>query len=184
MVPEHRRHRWTAEDLSRMVEAGLLQENDPLELIDGELIVMSPQGPRHRMSTVRVRRCLEQAFGPGFYVQDHSPVLAAADSVPEPDVAVVRLPEQFDRHPSAADVVLVVEISHSSQDEDRAKASVYAGGGFETYWNLDLVARRLMVYTDPHPGDREYRRIAVVGETERVTGGSGSVAVRDLLPPS
>lgn len=179
-----RRHRWTADDVLRMVETGLLSEDAPLELIDGELIVVSPQGPRHRMSTVRVHRRLEAAFGPGFWVQDHSPVQAGIDSLPEPDVAVVRGPEQFDRHPTSAEVVLVVELAQSSQSEDRAKAAVYAAGGFETYWLLDLVARRLTVFADPHPEDREYGRVTLVREGESVAVGATAVALSELLPPA
>lgn len=164
-----------------MVEVGILREDDPLELIDGELIVMSPQGPSHRMSTVRVRRCLERVFGDGFYVQDHSPVQAGPNSLPEPDVAVVREPERFDRHPTSADVMLIVELSQTSQDDDRAKATIYARGGFEVYWNLDLVARRLVIYTDPHPD--EYRQITILGDNDTVSVGTGSIAVSALLPP-
>lgn len=167
-----------------MVEVGLLTEDAPLELIDGDLITVIPQGPVHRMSTVRVRRTLERVFGAGYYVQDHSPVQAGVDSLPEPDVAVVREPEVYDRHPAAADVMLVVEISNTSQAEDRVKAAVYAGGGFAEYWNLDLVARRLIVYTDPHPEDREYGRISILRETDQVLSGGRSIAVAELLPPA
>lgn len=167
-----------------MVETGLLSEDAPLELIDGELIVMSPQGPPHRMSTVRVHRTLERAFGPGFYVQDHSPVQARLHSLPEPDIAVVREPERFDEHPTSAEVALIVEISYTSQAEDRAKAAVYAGGDFAEYWNLDLVARRLTVYREPRPLVREYRLIAIYGEEDSVSAGSASIPVRDLLPPA
>lgn len=184
MHAEWRRHRWTPDDVLRMVEAGVLDEDAPLELIDGELVVMSPQGPPHRMSTVRVRRRLERAFGPGHYLQDHSPVLAGPASLPEPDVAVVREPERFDRHPDAGDVPLVVELSVTSQEADRAKAGVYAGGGFREYWNLDLVGRRLTVYSEPRPEHREYARIAILREDEEVEVGGARVPVADLLPPA
>ncbi len=184
MAEAARRHRWTAEDVARMVEAGVLREDDPLELLDGELIVVSPQGPRHRMSAVRVHRRLERAFGPGFYVQDHSPVLAAPDSLPEPDVAVVREPERFDRHPSAEDTPLVVEISSTSQREDRQKAEIYAAGGFPEYWILDLEARRLTVYRQPRPEARAYAVVTLYLEPDEVPVGSGRIPVAELLPPS
>lgn len=176
-------HRWTVPDLMRMVEAGLLDEDAPLELLDGVLYTTSPQGPRHRMTTVRVRRRLEQAFGPGHYVQDHSPVDAGPDSLPEPDVAVVRGSERFDRHPGAADVAVVVEIAETSQPRDREKASVYAAAGFAEYWVLDLVARRLVVHREPRPQHREYAVARTLRDGDVVLAGADEVPVRDLLPP-
>ena len=183
MDASFQRYKFTAVDVLRMVETGLLSEDAPIELIDGELCVMSPQGPPHRMTVVRVRRCLEAAFGAGFYVQDHSPVAAGPDSLPEPDIAVVREPERFDAHPGPSEVVLVVEISRTSQREDRAKAAVYAAAGFAEYWNLDLSARRLVVYREPHPADREYGLVAIHRDGEDVPVASTRVAVRALLPP-
>jgi Uma2 family endonuclease len=177
------RHQWTAEDVQRMVETGVLAEDAPVELIDGDLITVSPQGPQHRMSTVRVRRCLERAFGPGFYVQTHSPVQAGPNSLPEPDVAVVREPERFDRHPRGDDVALVLELAYSSHDLDRAKAAVYAAGGFPEYWIVDLVARRVTVYRQPDPTLREYRVTTVFTDGE-VLSGAVAVPVADLLPPA
>lgn len=176
------RHEWTAADVLRMVEAGILSEDAPLELIDGELITVSPQGPRHRMSTVRVHRCLERAFGGGFYVQDHSPVQCGPNSLPEPDVAVVREPERYDRHPSAADVPLVVELSFTSHEQDRAKAAVYAAGGFPEYWIVDLVARRVTVFRHPDAALREYKLVSVHTEGDAVQG-AVTVSVTELLPP-
>ena len=77
------------------------------ELIDGELIEMSPQGPLHRARTVRVRRLLEAAFGTGFHVQDRSPIEAGPSSLPAPDVAVIRtgLGRGRGRHDRGADLL-------------------------------------------------------------------------------
>jgi hypothetical protein len=181
---ERKRRRFTAEEVLRMVEAGILAEDDPLELIDGELLEMSPQGPIHRARTVRIRQILEAAFGAGHHVQDHSPIDAGPHSLPEPDVAVVRgAVEDFeDRHPGGADLALVVELSVTSQAADRGKARVYARAGVPEYWNLDLVGRRLLVYTEPRPDRGEYRLTRVVLEEERVEVGGSAVAVADLLP--
>jgi hypothetical protein len=178
-----RPHRWTAADVQRMVEAGILAEDAPLELIDGALVTLSPQGSRHRMTTVRVRRRLEEAFGAGHYVQDHSPVAAGPDSLPEPDVAVVRGAERFDRHPGADEVVVVVEISETSQQQDQAKAAIYAGAGFAEYWNLDLPRRRLVRYLDPRAADREYATVHLLRDADTVEVAGSAIPVADLLPP-
>src|SRR4051812_48680699 len=118
---ELRRHRFTTDQVLRMVEVGILAEGAGVELIHGELLEMGPQGPAHRALTVRISQPLEAAYGAGFHVQDHSPIAIGDDSLPEPDVAVVRGPLDFERLPTGADAVLVVEFSVTSQRADRRK---------------------------------------------------------------
>jgi len=178
------RRRFTAEEILRMVAAGILREDEPVELIDGELLEMSPQGPLHRARTVAIHQLLERVFGPGHHVQDHSPVDAGPSSLPEPDVAVV-LGEPADyetRHPSGPDVPLVCEISVTSQLDDRAKASTYAAGGFASYWNLDVPARRLTVYTEPRTDLAEYSTIHIYTDRDSLSVAGGVVQVAELLP--
>jgi Uma2 family endonuclease len=107
------RHRFTAADVHRMLEVGVLDARSPVELLDGELVEVSPQGPRHSRLTVMIRELLATAFGPGFHLQDHSPIDAGPHSLPEPDVAVVRGDPRdlLDRHPTGAELALVVEVS-------------------------------------------------------------------------
>ncbi|MEQ1571540.1 MAG: Uma2 family endonuclease [Myxococcota bacterium] len=178
------RRRFTAADVTRMVAAGILGEDDPLELIDGELIIVSPQGTVHRGLTVRIRRLLEAAFGPSFHVQDHSPIDAGPDSLPEPDVAVVRgdVDTFLDHHPTGADLALVVEISVTTQAMDRAKAAVYARAGVAEYWNLDVEARRLTVYRHPHPDRAEYALAEFLHAEDHVAAASVTLPVSRLLP--
>jgi Uma2 family endonuclease len=183
---EHREHhRFTVDDVVRMVEAGILGEDDRLELIDGELLTMSPQGPTHAALTVRIHRALERAFGAGHHVQDHSPIQAGEHTLPEPDVAVVRgeLDAFLTRYPTGADVALVVEISVTTQGADRAKAAIYAGAGVPEYWNLDVPARRLVVYRDPRPERAEYAQALLLSDVDSVRVGGTDLAVGELLPP-
>jgi len=167
-----------------MVSTGILREDEPLELIDGELVEVSPRGPLHRARTVTIHGLLQAAFGPSHHVQAHSPVHAGEHSLPEPDLAVVAgAPTDFEtRHPAGADVPLVVEISVTSQLEDRAKASTYAAGGFATYWNLDIPARRLTVYTDPRPDLAEYATLRRYTDRDAVRVADKALAIADLLP--
>lgn len=178
------RRTFTADEVLRMVEAGILREDEPVELIDGELVQMAPQGPLHRARTVVLHRILQDAFGAGHHVQAHSPVDAGPNSLPEPDLAVVRgAPEAFEaRHPAGGDVPLVVELSVTSQAEDRAKAHTYAAGGFPVYWNLDLAARRLTVYAEPRPDRAEYAVVRTLTEHDEVEAGGARLRVGDLLP--
>jgi Uma2 family endonuclease len=174
--------RFTAEEVRRMVDAGILDEDEPVELIDGALIVMSPQGPLHRSLAVVIHDLLHRTFGDGFHVQDHSPVDAGPDSLPEPDVAVVRgAPRDYvARLPTSADVPLVVEVSVTSHRADEQKASDYAAGGFAEYWQVLVPERRLVVRTSP--AAREYRSVRIYVDGETVAVAAGAIAVADLLP--
>ena len=148
-----------------MVELGILREDEPLELIDGELVEVNPQGPIHSTLAVRVRRALDRIYGETAHVRDHSPIEAGENSLPEPDVAVVRgAPEDYlEHHPRADELILVVEIAYTSRNIDRAKAAVYARAGVRTYWLVDVPARRIEVRTEPSPRG-EYRVTTMVEE--------------------
>jgi Uma2 family endonuclease len=183
MVAEHLgTRRFTADEVWRMVETGVLHEDERVELIDGELIVMNPQGPVHATSAVRLHRVLETSFGPAFHVRDHSPVIGTVDSIPEPDVAVVHgeLEAFAQRHPGPADVALIVEVSDSSLRLDRRKADVYATAGYAMYWIVDVIARRIEVHTEPKGG--VYTKTEVVGDDGTVRAGERTLRVVEMLP--
>lgn len=81
--------RFSVDDVARMVEAGILGEDERVELLDGELIVMAPQGPEHADITTRLHDRLRLTFGDGFVVREAKPLVTAVDGQPEPDLAVV-----------------------------------------------------------------------------------------------
>jgi len=178
--------RFTADEVMRMVEAGILAEDEPVELLDGELVLVTPEGPPHAATTSLLTSRFIHAYGSGFVVREAKPMVADVDSLPEPDIAVFRgeYAEFFERHPRGDEAVLVIEAAKTSLVVDHAKAATYARAGVPVYWLLDLVANRLEVHTEPHTDGR----YAVV----RVLAGDDAVAlpalgitwrVRDLLPP-
>jgi Uma2 family endonuclease len=132
----------------RMVSAGVLDEDDHVELIKGELFVVSPQDPAHASAVGRTSRRLFQAYGAGYQVRVQLPLRASQHDLPEPDIAVVRGSEEsFDRrHPEGHEAVLVIEVTSTSRRGDRRKAAIYAAAKVPTYWRLDVVQRRLEVY--------------------------------------
>ena len=85
----YQRRRFTADEVMRMVETGVLYHGERVELIAGELLVMNPQGATHSSLTVHLHRVLQRAYGSAHHVRDHSPVVGTTDSIPEPDLAVV-----------------------------------------------------------------------------------------------
>src|SRR5215510_5075230 len=147
-------HRLTRQQYARMIDHCVLDEDDPVELLDGLLLVKEPQSSPHRTAILLVAKALEQAFGDGWFVQVQSPIILGERSEPEPDVCVVRgSPRDYvDAHPGRP--ALVVEIAHAGLDIARGrKAAVYARGGVADYWILDLVDRVLEIRREPaRPG--------------------------------
>jgi Uma2 family endonuclease len=103
---EHRR--FTADEVARMVEAGILREDEPVELIAGELIVVSPQGPLHSTIIQRLNQRLSLIFGSRAHTRIQFPIQVPPHGLPEPDLAVVRgaIDDYARRHPSGDDVIL------------------------------------------------------------------------------
>ena len=183
MVAENQgTRRFTADEVWRLVEIGVLREDERVELIDGELIVMNAQGPIHASLTVILRGALEAAFGPGHHVRDHSPVIGTVDSIPEPDIAVVvgNVRAFLSRTPGPKEVPLVVEVSWSSLRLDHRKAHIYAAAGYATYWIVDVEARRIEVHTAPKGG--VYTKSEIIGDDGEVRAGERAIKVADLLP--
>lgn len=182
---ERQTRRFTVDEVLAMVDAGILREDERLELLDGELIVMPPQGPPHAGTTTRLDNRLHRIYGTGYVVREAKPMIADERSLPEPDHAVFRGDERsFDaRHPRGDEAVLIIEVAWSSQSTDRSKAALYARAGVPIYWLLDIDKRRLEVYSDPL-GDGEYSLVRILGEHDEVTPPETTArwCVTDLLP--
>ncbi len=167
-----------------MVEAGVLAEDEPLELLDGELVVVSPQGPTHAALLARLMERLVAAAGPDAHVRGQSPLAAGLHSLPEPDLCLVRgsSDDYLARHPAGSEALLAVEIAVTALPEARRKIPIYARAGVPQLWIVDVTARRLEVFTAPE-GDR-YRERGVLEPEEEVALGEGPVRlpVSELLP--
>jgi Uma2 family endonuclease len=189
-IHERRTRRWSRIEYERLIDLGVFQPGDPIELIGGELLVAEPQGAPHYTSIQKTARVLERAFGPSWNVRTQGPIGLDEESEPEPDVAVVPgEPEDYSSsHPSLAD--LVVEVSESSLAFDRGhKGSVYARAGILDYWIVNLVDRVLEVYREPAPDatapfGARYARHEVIGPSAEVSplaAPQARIRVRDLF---
>jgi Uma2 family endonuclease len=183
--------RWKRVEYERLVDCGIFEPGDRIELIDGLLLVSEPQSSPHYTSIRLVERALWRAFGEGWDVRTQAPIALDDSSEPEPDVAVVRgaLRDYAASHP--VDPVLVVEVSLSSLAFDREhKASLYARAGRPEYWIVNLVDRVLEVRRGPAPEPAapygwDYAFVDVLGPTERVAAlgaPAAQIPVGDLLP--
>lgn len=174
-----------------MIDAGILTDDDPVELLGGWLVAKMPKKPQHRLSTRRVREALERLVPEGWYVDSQEPI-TTADSEPEPDVMVVQGdPMRYrDRHPGPPDLALVIEIADATLRRDRSiKKEIYARAGIALYWIVNLPERRVEVYAEPSgPVELpDYRRRNDYGLSETIPvsiGGAdvGRLAVVDLMP--
>ena len=179
------RQLFTVEQYEQMVRAGVFGEDDRLELIEGEVIQMSPIGGLHiqvvnRLTQVLVRRLEERAI---VSVQN---LIRLANSEPQPDPALLR-PEIDDRKgavPQAEDVLLVIEAGDSTASYDRAvKGPLYARSGIPETWLIDLAEGVVEVYREPAAAG--YRRKQTYGAGEELTPEALPhlrLAVADIIP--
>jgi Uma2 family endonuclease len=168
------RRRWTREEYYRMAEAGVIAPGERVELIEGDVIVMSPQNFPHANGTQMSADVVREVFGPAYHVRVQLPMALAGGSMPEPDVAVIagQAADLID-HPTTA--ALILEVADSSLATDRLdKASLYARARIPEYWILNLVNGRLEVYREPvdlpsAPLGHGYRSLVIVlpGDTVR-----------------
>jgi Uma2 family endonuclease len=149
-TPHATRH-FTADEVWRMVEVGLLDPDEPYELIDGELQYMSPQGEPHAQIITRLNMLLAATYGPiGHVVRVQCPVVGYVDSIPEPDLAVVSEDvNEGSRHPIPDEAVLLIEVGVTSQRRDTRKATLYAQAGAAEYWIVDVPKTLIRVHAGP-----------------------------------
>ncbi len=187
-APRLETRRWTRREYGRLIETGILHEDEPIELIEGRLIVAEPQNTPHAQAIELAADALRTAFGPGWRIRVQLPIALGPDSEPEPDVSVVAGSPRDDRadHPSRP--ALVLEVADTSVRLDRGvKARVYARGGIPEYWIVNLAARVVEVHRHPRRRSDRHARYATVtlarpGESIQPLAAARSVTISDLMP--
>lgn len=177
----------TADAYFGLVDDGVLDADDRVELLEGLVIAKEAQNPWHASGVRWAFDALRATLGTRAVVIAQQPFLAGAASVPEPDVMVVpgTRADYLHRHPSAAH--LVVEVSDTTLVQDRlTKAGVYAAAGVPEYWIVSRRGDLVLVSTTPVPADRRYASVRIARRGETVTLAAFpdvTLAVDDLLPP-
>jgi Uma2 family endonuclease len=179
--------RFTVAEYHKMIDTGILTDEDHLELIEGYVVLKMPHNPPHDGTVRIVSKRLDRILPAGWDCRTQS-AITLADSEPQPDVALVRGDERsyLARHPGPADVGVVIEVSDSTLARDRGeKQRVYAAAGIVCYWIVNLVQGQVEVYTGPartaYGGRDDYRP----GDSVPLTLGGAvvaSVPVVELLP--
>ncbi len=182
-VQAPKRH-FSVDEYHRLAEAGILHENDRVELIHGEIIQMSPIGPKHAGNLDRIVRILTFLFGESAIVRSQNPVRLNGQSEPEPDISILKPRDDFytAAHPKPEEVLLIIELSESSLEYDReVKLPEYASNGIPEYWIVDLKTDRIIIHTGP--SGEEYLNIKTYQINERLEspGLPKPISVRELL---
>jgi Uma2 family endonuclease len=174
-----------------LVDAGILTEDDPVELLGGWLIRKMTQEPAHPVAVDMIRDAFANRLTRPCYVRTQAPI-TLPEGEPEPDVALVRGKREdfLQRHPGPDAILMAVEVADTSLARDRGvKRQIYAQAGIPVYWIVNLVEREIEVYTEPQstadPTDYRQRHdygpadtIPVVLDGVEV----GTLAVAELLP--
>ena len=162
MVASMPRYRFTVDDYEQMISAGILRDDDRLELVAGEIIVMSLIGPRHNDTVAMFNRLLVTRAPADVLVTVQGPIRLPNNSEPQPDLVLVRFRRFRDALPTPADVLVVIEVSETTLAYDRdTKLPLYAAAGIPEAWLADLQANRVERHAEPTPnGYRVITRFA------------------------
>ncbi|MCX2728290.1 Uma2 family endonuclease [Thermomicrobium sp. 4228-Ro] len=160
-------HRFTVDDLERMVRAGILREDARVELIEGELYDMNPIGWAHQACVNRLTELFVRALHGRAIVQPQGPVRLSDRSLPQPDLALLRPRADFYARsgPGPADVLLLVEVSDTTLAYDRdIKVPLYARAGIPEVWLVDLAGEQVLAFRLPDAGGYRYSSVHRPGE--------------------
>jgi Uma2 family endonuclease len=148
------KRRFTVEEYHRMAEAGILSEDDRVELLEGEIVAMSPIGSKHAACVDRLTRYFDRQVGDHAIVRVQNPIRLGEHSEAQPDLALLKPRPDFyaSSHPGPEDVLLVVEVAESSATVDReVKVPLYARFGVPEVWVVDLAGEQVEVFRQPSP---------------------------------
>lgn len=143
---------FSVDEFHRIAEIGIFSKDDRVELIEGEIIHMTPIGSRHAACVDRLNRLFSQRLGERAIVRIQSPVRLGQHSEPQPDLALLRLREDFyaRAHPGPAEVLLIVEVAETSLETDRAvKGPLYSQAGIPEIWFVDLAQGLIELHREP-----------------------------------
>lgn len=170
MSVQVKRWKFDVDDYYRMAEAGILTEDDRVELIEGEIINMSPIGRRHASCVDRLTMFFAPRLAGKAIVRVQNPFRISSFSEPQPDITLLKARDDFysQAHPTPEDALLVIEVADSSVGYDRkVKMSLYARAGVPEAWVVNLPDDKLEAYSEPLNGS--YQRVRELRRGESLT---------------
>jgi Uma2 family endonuclease len=173
MAIELQKRLFTTDEYHRLIEVGILSEDDRVELIEGEIIEMPAAGPDHAACVARLTILFTELLGRKVITWVQSPLHLHERNEPEPDVALLRPREDFYAGglPTPDDTLLVVEVSESTLARDlKVKLPLYARAGIPEVWIISLRAKTVEAYSSPGDGAYKQTRRAKHGEALNIPG--------------
>ena len=175
-------YKWSVEDYHSLIEAGII-EGKPVELLEGEIITMSPEGIPHSYTNDSVAEYLRSKLQGIAKIKESHPI-TLDNSEPEPDIAIVRLPETIyrDHHPFSQDIYWLIEVANQTLAKDlKEKTITYARNGIIEYWVIDLPNKKLWLFTNPQNGQYLEQKTIITGILQPVSFPNIDIEVDKLL---
>ncbi|MEA5505929.1 Uma2 family endonuclease [Halotia wernerae UHCC 0503] len=176
--------KWSLEDYHRMIEVGLLVDRH-VELLNGEVINMAPEGPEHAQLSTDTADYLRELLGSQALVRDAKPItFPESGSEPEPDLAIVEPHRAIYRihHPYPKNIFWLIEYANSSLSKDLdAKRKAYAIAAIKEYWVVDLKHRQVKIFREPVNGDYCSEVTLTIGEISSLAFPEITVSIQRLL---
>lgn len=179
-------YEFSVAEYRKLGEVGIFHEDDRVELLNGNIVIMSPIGYRHANAVRRMIKLFVRRFGDHCEVDVQNPVIIDGKSEPQPDILLLRdTVYQRESPPLAEDVLLLVEVADSSLTYDRSdKRDAYARSGIIEYWLLDLTRSELLVFRDSDGHRyRSEQRLGVDESIAPLAFPDITVTVKQMLPP-
>ena len=162
MTLQVNRKLFTVEEYHKLAEVGILKPSDRVELINGEIITMSPIKSNHAGTVASLVEFLIINLYKKASILSQSPVAISNKSEPEPDIIVAKYKSDTYRsgHPTSNDTYLIIEVSESTLVYDQStKAEMYANAGIPEYWIINLIDRQIEIYRQPKNGEYHFKQI-------------------------
>lgn len=178
-------YRFTVKDWHRLGESGLFEPRDRVELLDGEIIIMSPIGSRHAWCVTYLTELFVEQNRRRYFLWPGNPVEADNYSEPLPDLTLVpRTQKNAKRHPRTREALLIVEVADTSLSQDRKrKLHKYAAAGVREYWIVNLKQDVVEIYRSPKGQDYLQQSIAKAGDNVAPQAFPDlKLAVDDIIP--
>ncbi len=178
-------HRWTVANYHKMSEVGLLAEDTPVELINGEIVEMTPIGSNHSSKVKQLIDLLSTHLHGKAILSVQDPIRLGEHSEPEPDVAILCRKQDYyaSAHPTSQDVLLLIEVSDTTVLYDReVKIPLYACHSISEVWLLDLQQQCLEIYLKPEHGKYQQMQRLLSGQASPAAFPNIIIQLSDLFP--
>ena len=176
--------KWTLDKYQQLVETGLL-DNELVELINGEIVEMPPEGPEHAYRNTSAADRFRTLLGDRAHIRDAKPItLPEQTSEPQPDIAIVAPLGNIyaQRHPYPEDIFLLIEYAKTTVTKDtETKRKLYASIEIQDYWVVNLKSRQLIVYRDPYDGDYRSVQTLTIGTVSPIAFPDLTLSVSEFL---